>query len=177
MSIGIKAEPEYTPVSDTEEVATEAQSEFMEDLWMIEVPEEEEPFRGFEAIEAVEEVEQLGIAIIWPLTGAKLRIAHVNACTTKRDNLEDQWRRQNRKPPEQALPKPVEEELWKQALYRTVVLPWDSFPLNDKGDQLEFNKKNYRRVIESRRFRQFVLQASANAQKFRDAADESVRKN
>jgi hypothetical protein len=67
----------------------------------------------------------------------------------------------------------VDERLWREALFGTVVKGWEGIPLN--GFALPFNEKNYRILIANRRFRSFVFEQARSG--FREKVAESARGN
>ena len=140
--------------------------------------EDEGTFDDLDQIFEAEDAEKAGRPVEWPaMPGAKVHIAHFSACLEKRRKLEDKLRERKRwttqKTPER--PAKISEELWREAMFGTVVLDWEHVP--HRGRDLEFSLRNYRSLIKTRRFRTFVFENCQDADQYRAEQEDEAGKS
>lgn len=178
-----------TPPADTEEAAAVAviaatagdpvdpDNDFYAELLELQSSSGKEVlFSDDSELFASEELEQSGVwrPVPWRPT-AKVLIAHQTRALEKRERLELQFREKHQIPLGQALSAKVREAIWRESFYKTVVGDWEGFVLG--GVSVPFTADNLRKYMTSRRFRQFVLGESNNAETFRADREKSLRGN
>lgn len=170
----VDAEPQTDPTaSPVEDAGGES---FLEELAALEAELEGEPFEDLRDLLDTDHAETLGLTFDWPaMPGAKVTIAHMSAAVAKKTQLETKYRSKHRKLPQDSLPSNVEERLWHEAMYGTVVKGWSGLKLD--GKPFGFTLDNYRTLMKIRRFRAFVIEKSRDADAFRSRADEEIRGN
>ncbi len=125
---------------------------------------------------ASEQLEQSGVwrPVPWR-PSARTLIAHQTRSTEKRERLEMQFREKHKIPLGQPLSAKVREALWRESFYKTVINGWEGYVLG--GESVPFNAENLRKYMQSRRYRQYVLSESNNAETFRAARAADLRGN
>lgn len=165
-----------TPATAPPVPPSEDADDFLEQLAALEASAEEKESEDIAQIMDTELAETTGRWFHWPaLKGAEIQIAHFSAAIDRKSELETKYRKSKSKLPNDPLPPKVDERLWEEALFGTVVRSWRGMRYN--GYELPFNQVNYRMVMRLRRFRSFVLGKAREAQNFRDAARETVAGN
>lgn len=170
------------PQPEPAETATEAppaeaeNGDLIAELDALEAELDEQEADDLAEIFAAEQHEKEGRWIRWPaLKGCEVHLAHFTAATDAKSQLEATYRKRKRKLPSEALPAQVEERLWEEAMFGTVVRGWRG--MTDGATELPFTKLNYRRLMGLRRFRSFVLAKAREAQNFRDAERDEIAGN
>lgn len=136
----------------------------------------ERSFTDARALLETEHLEQLGVFRPIPfLKGAEIMIAHQTVAAEKREQLETKFREKYKLPQAEALTARQREVIWREAYYGTVVRDWKGIVLD--GTPMEFSPANFRTLMTSRRFRQFVISASLDAEAFRADRDGALRGN
>lgn len=149
---------------------------FLEELAALEADLEEQVTDDLDGVAKIEEAEKSGRLFDWPtLRGAKVKIAHFSAAIDAKARLEELYRKKKTLLPSVALPSKVEERLWEEAMFATVVLGWSG--MKKGGYEMPFNLANYRFAMRLRRFRSFVLSKARDAQNFRDASTQELSGN
>ena len=135
----------------------------------------EEVFDSLGDLFAKEELEDEGTWFDWPaIPGARVHIAFFGNCNDKRIALERAYREKKQIPYSKALHPAVEEALYRDSMFKTVVKGWE---ITDGGRVLEFNEKNYLRLMKTKRFRSFVMEKSSQLDEFRERDREESEKN
>lgn len=125
---------------------------------------------------ASEQLEQSGVPRPVPWRpSARTMIAHQTRSTEKRERLELAFREKHKIPLGQPLSAKVREALWRESFYGTVVVGWEGYVLH--GEPVPFTAENLRLYMKSRRYRQYVLSESNNAETFRAARTADLRGN
>lgn len=163
------AEP---PPADAEPESTD----FLEELAALEAELDEQEAESVSDLFATEAAEKAGRWFRWPaLRGAEIQIAHFSASVDRKAELEATYRKKKSKLPNEPLPAKVEERLWEEAIFGTVVRGWRG--LRDGDRELVFNELSFRKLMRLRRFRSFVLSKAREAQNFRDASRDELAGN
>lgn len=158
------------------------ESSLSELLRIIEEPEDEMSFATVEDLAEQEDFETLGRWVkcpIWP--GSEFLIAHLSACSEKRDALEERVRREKKIKPGEPLTQnsaaeaKLSEGMFRAAMFGTVVKDWRKVP--SRNGEFPFSERNYKLLMSKRRFRLFVLRESKKTQDYREVATESVKGN
>lgn len=125
---------------------------------------------------ASEELEQSGVwrPVPWR-PSARTLIAHQTRSIEKRDRLELAFREKNKIPLGQPLSAKVREAIWRESFYKTVVNGWEGYVMG--GEAVPFTAENFRKYMTSRRYRQYVMSESNNAETFRAARAADLRGN
>lgn len=152
-------------------------SELIDELaGLIDRLEEDKPFTDLDQLFDTEHVEKLGRPFDWPaMPGAQVHIAHFTACVDKKSELEEKVRQKKGKLPGEKLSNRVEERLWEEAMFGTVVKGWSG--IKKGGYEFPFNQANYRALMKVRRFRSFVLEKARDADGFRSRSAEELSGN
>lgn len=150
--------------------------ELLDELAKLQAESAEETFADISELFETEHREQLGVWIDWPaVPGARVHIAHFSACADKREELERRFRERHQVATETPLSRRVSEALWRECFFGTVVKGWSG--LLKAGQAFEFNERNFRELIQVRRFRAFVRDKSTAAEAFRAKREEGLRGN
>lgn len=152
------------------------EGDFLEELAALEADLDDTPVSDLSEVLACEKAETEGREFAWPaLRGAHVTIAHFTAAIDRKAELEAIYRKRKSKLPSEQLPAKVEERLWEEAMFGTVVKGWRG--MVNGGNALVFNLQNYRMAMRLRRFRAFVLSKAREAQNFRDRSGEELSGN
>lgn len=157
--------------------ATEVGDDFFEELAELQRQgSSEKSFVDGRALLETEHLEQLGVWRDIPfLAGAALLIAHMTVAAEKRESLEAKFREKYKVPIDQPITGKSREAIWREAYYGTVVKDWRGVTLD--GNVFDFTAENFRTLMTSRRFRQFIIQASTDAEAFRAERVGKLRGN
>lgn len=124
-----------------------------------------------------EHLEQVGTWRPVPFfAGAEIKVAHQTVAAEKREQLEAKFREKYSIPENQPLTAKQREVIWRESYYGTVVPEWRNFPPLD-GKPMEFTAANFRLMMTSRRFRQFLIQEALRAESWRADRDGALRGN
>lgn len=132
-------------------------------------------FLDLSELESREEEELTGRKFDWPaMPGAWVQIAAFRACLEKKNELERKFRDKKGLFGKELDPK-VEENLYRESMFGTVVKGWSG--ITDKGFAKPFNLENYRRLMNTFRFKVFVMEKAKSVQDEIERNEEAARKN
>lgn len=141
--------------------------------------EDEDPFETLDELLKLEEAELEGRWVKWDaLPDAEVEIAHLAAAYDRKGKLERKFREKKgltyAKVPDGALPRLVEERLWRQAMVGTAIKGW-------RGKSFEgrlFNERSFLHLMEkSRRFRIFISRHTGTVDDLRKKMREDAEGN
>lgn len=185
----MKSKEETTPPVDTEEAAavaviaeaagqsTDPDNDFYAELLELQqLASTDRAFADDRELFETETAEQTGVWRPCPWRkGAEILIAHQTLAIEKRERLEVKFRELHHIPLGQPLAGKGREAVWRESFYGTVIRDWRGFVLD--GQAVPFTAENLRRYMNIRRFRQFVLAESNNAETFRADREKALRGN
>lgn len=172
----LESEPISSPTGGAAAPPEPSRDTFFDELEALEEGLEAATVDDFEQVMDGEKAEATGREFEWPLLkGCRVHIAHFSAAVEKKAELEAVYRKRKSKLPSEQLTDKVQEKLWREAMFGTVVKGWSGFKRG--GYEQPFNLANYRAAMESRKFRLFVMAKSKDAQNFVDRSAEELSGN
>lgn len=152
-------------------------SDFMEAMERLEADMSGPAFTDLRQLIDAEKAEEEGRFFPWPgIQGAEIHIAHLSACGDKRMQLESTYRKRKGKKPSEPLDQKVDEQIWREAMFKTVVKGWRGLKLD--GKEVPFTLQNYREFMDKvRGLRSFVIRKASEAQNFRNEEYDELSGN